>query len=168
MGDKESLPQIAEIAADLEKFRTLRPALQVVKTTIPKDIQTTVSHSQNLAYEAPRNFALQAFRLLQKSRISQHAELVSIIVRIHTTVNQHLIENVVMECLGSSKASIRGSIAAFSVIWNATGEHAVRLTVSLLTSEALSQMAPCGYHWTNQCSTFSISMIPVIRPNSVL
>jgi hypothetical protein len=48
MGNKESLLQIAEIAADLEAYRTLRPALQVVKTAIPKDIQTTVSPFQNL------------------------------------------------------------------------------------------------------------------------
>lgn len=47
--DKQTLLQIAEITADLETNRTLRPALQVVKTSIPKDIQMTVSREKSVA-----------------------------------------------------------------------------------------------------------------------
>lgn len=71
------------------------------------------------------NCLRQAFRLLQKSRTSHHPELMSIITRIHSTVNQHLIEDVIMECLESAEASVQGSIAAFSVIWDAPGKSTV-------------------------------------------
>lgn len=47
--DKQTLLQIAEIAADLEANRSLRPALQIAKTTLPKDIQMTVSREKTVA-----------------------------------------------------------------------------------------------------------------------
>lgn len=48
--DKQSLLQVTDIAAELESHRMLRPSLQLAKTSIPKDIQITVSRINPSVY----------------------------------------------------------------------------------------------------------------------
>ncbi|KAJ9112078.1 hypothetical protein QFC22_006377 [Naganishia vaughanmartiniae] len=102
--EQDTLAQITDIATELQSYLGLEPSLDLAQTGVPKSIQAT------------------AFRLLQGTRTSQHPQLVSLILRMHTEVNPGLIENVIMECFSNQNTCMRSCVYAFSALWDASLE----------------------------------------------
>ncbi|KAJ9093061.1 hypothetical protein QFC21_006554 [Naganishia friedmannii] len=102
--EQDTLVAIADIATELQSYRSLLPALDLAQTGIPKSILATT------------------FCLLQKTRTAQHPQLVSLILRIHTDINPALIGNVIMECFCNQSTCMRSNVNAFSALWDASLE----------------------------------------------